>query len=94
MLFSPAVPLALSGRHATRLTEASRQAKPSLLHWEAESVEVELQPFNDRARNRDVETLCAKQPRGSHAYWMDDACCGGVQGARLPHLDAQERAVA
>jgi hypothetical protein len=40
---------------------------PGRIHWEAESVEVELKPFNDRALNRDLGKLCAKvaqeQPR-------------------------------
>lgn len=67
---------------------------PGRIHWGTESVEVELKPFNDRALNRDLETLCAKvvqeQPRlpdGRRLLFK-------VQGAGLPSLDAQERAVA
>jgi hypothetical protein len=67
---------------------------PGRIHWGTESVEVELKPFNDRTLNRDLRMLCAKvlqeQPRlpdGRRLLFK-------VQGASLPHLDAQERAVA
>jgi hypothetical protein len=67
---------------------------PGRIHWGTESVEVELKPFNDRTLNRDLRMLCAKvlqeQPRlpdGRRLLFK-------VQGVSLPHLDAQERAVA
>jgi hypothetical protein len=67
---------------------------PGRIDWGPESVKVELKPFNDRALNRDLVLLCTKivqeQPRlpdGRRLLFQ-------VQGASLPSLDAQERAVA
>lgn len=37
---------------------------PGRIRWGAETVEVELKPFNDRALNRDVEMLCTKVAQG------------------------------
>jgi hypothetical protein len=67
---------------------------PGRIDWGSESVKVELKPFNDCALNRDLVLLCTKvvqeQPRlpdGRRLVFQ-------VQGASLPSLDAQKRAVA
>jgi len=67
---------------------------PGRIHWRAESVEVELKPFNDRALNRDLETLCVKVAQGRPRLPDGRLLLFRVQGASLPCLDAQERAVA
>ncbi len=59
-----------------------------------ESVEVELKPFNDRALNRDLETLCAKVAQGQPRLPDGRRLLLGIQGTSLPRLDGQERAVA
>jgi hypothetical protein len=67
---------------------------PGRIFWGQDRVEVELKPFNDRALNRDLETLCAKvaqeQPRLPDGRRL--LFC--LQGARILHLDAPEKEVA
>ena len=67
---------------------------PGRIFWGQDRVEVELKRFNDRALNRDLETLCAKVaqerpylPDGRHLLFR-------VQGTAILPLDAQEKAVA
>jgi hypothetical protein len=67
---------------------------PGRIFWGRDRVEIELKPFNDRALNRDLETLCAKVakarpclPDGRHLLFR-------VQGTAILFLDAQEKAVA
>ena len=67
---------------------------PGRIHWGSESVEVELKPFNDRALNRDLGKLCAKVTQGQLYLPDGRRLLFRVQGASLPCLDAQERAVA
>ncbi len=67
---------------------------PGRVHWGPDRVEVELKPFNDRALNRDLETLCAKVTQGQPRLPDGRLLLFRVQGASLPSLDAQERAVA
>jgi hypothetical protein len=70
------------------------RGNPGRIHWGSEAAGVELKPFNDRALNRDLETLCAKVvkvqphlPDGRHLLFR-------LQGARILHLDALEKEVA
>ena len=67
---------------------------PGRILWGTEKVEVELNGFNDRALNRDLELLCAKvdqeQPRLPDGRRL--LFC--VQGTGILRLDAQEQAVA
>ena len=67
---------------------------PGRIHWETESVEVELKPFNDRALNRDLRMLCAKVAQAQPRLPDGRRLLFRVQGVSLPALDAQERAVA
>ena len=67
---------------------------PGRIHWERESVEVELKPFNDRALNRDLRMLCAKVAQAQPRLPDGRRLRLRVQGVSLPALDAQERAVA
>jgi hypothetical protein len=67
---------------------------PGRIHWGAESVEVELKPFNDRALNRDLTILCANVANAQPRLPDGRRLLFRVQGSGLPTLDAQERAVA
>jgi hypothetical protein len=67
---------------------------PGRIRWGAETVEVELKPFNDRALNRDVEMLCMKVVQGELRLPDGRLLLFRVQGASLPCLDTQEREVA
>ncbi len=67
---------------------------PGRIFWGRDRVEIELKQFNDRALNRDLETLCAKVakarpclPDGRHLLFR-------VQGTAILALDVQEKAVA
>jgi hypothetical protein len=67
---------------------------PGRIFWGRDRIEIELKRFNDRALNRDLETLCAKMakarpclPDGRHLLFR-------VQGTAILPLDAQEKAVA
>ena len=67
---------------------------PGRIHWRRDCVEVELKPFNDRALNRDLETLCVKVAQGWLCLPDGRRLLFRVQGASLPNLDAQNQAVA
>ena len=67
---------------------------PGRIHWGAETVAVELKPFNDRTLNRDLGMLCTKVAQGQLRLADGRRLLFRVQGASLPCLDAQERAVA
>ena len=58
-----------------------------------ERVEVELKGFNDRALNRDLETLCAKVAQEQPRLPDGRRLLFRMQGAGILHLDAQEQAV-
>jgi hypothetical protein len=59
-----------------------------------EKVEVELKGFNDRALNRDLETLCVKVAQEQPRLPDGRRLLFRVQGAEILRLDAQEQAVA
>jgi len=67
---------------------------PGRVHWGKTYVEVELKPFNDRALNRDLKTLCANVAKVQPHLPDGRRLLFRVQGVGLPTLDAQERAVA
>jgi hypothetical protein len=67
---------------------------PGRIHWGAETVEVELKPFNDRALTRDLGILCTKVAQGQLRLPDGRRLLFRVQGASLPCLVAQEQAVA
>jgi hypothetical protein len=67
---------------------------PGRISWGTERVEVELQRFNDRALNRDLEMLCAKVAQGQPCLPDGRRLLFRVQGAGILHLDAQEKEVA
>jgi hypothetical protein len=68
-------------------------SRPRRIFWGRDRVEVELKRCNDRALNRDLETLCVKVaqeqphlPDGWHLVFR-------VQRTVILPLDAQEKAV-
>jgi hypothetical protein len=67
---------------------------PGRIFWERDRVEVELKPFNDRALNRDLETLCAKVSQGQLCLPDERPLLFRMQGTGILHLDAQEKEVA
>jgi hypothetical protein len=67
---------------------------PGRIHWGSEYVEVDLKPFNDRALNRDLETLCAKVAQGHSCLPDGRRLIFRLQGTGILHLDAQQQAVA
>jgi hypothetical protein len=67
---------------------------PGRIFWGTEEVEVELKRFNDRALNRDLETLCANVTKVPPLLPDGRRLLFRGQGASLPSLDAQEQAVA
>jgi hypothetical protein len=67
---------------------------PGRIFWGRERVEVELKRFNDRALNRDLEELCANVAKAQPLLPDGRRLLFRVQGASLPCLDAQKRAVA
>ncbi|MFL5698086.1 MAG: hypothetical protein ACJ797_13430 [Ktedonobacteraceae bacterium] len=67
---------------------------PGRVQWGAEGVTVELKPFNDRALNRNLEMLCTNVAKAQPLLPDGRRLLFRVQGASLPSLDAQERAVA
>jgi hypothetical protein len=67
---------------------------PGRIYWGAEKVEVELKGLNDRALNRDLETLCAKVAQEQPRLPDGRRLLFRMQGAGILHLDAQELAVA
>jgi len=67
---------------------------PGRIFWERDLVEVELKGFNDRALNRDLETLCAKVAQGQPHLPDGRRLLFRLQGSRFLHLDASKRKVA
>ena len=67
---------------------------PGQISWGVERVEVELKGFNDRALNRNLETLCAKVAQEQPRLPDGRRLLFRMQGAGILHLDAQEQAVA
>jgi hypothetical protein len=67
---------------------------PGRIFWERERVEVELKPFNDRALNRDLETLCAKVSQEQPCLPDGRRLLFRVQGRAILFLDAREKEVA
>jgi hypothetical protein len=67
---------------------------PGCISWGTESVEVELKRFNDRALNRDLETLCAKVVQRQPHLPDGRRLIFRMQGSGVLHLDAQEKRVA
>ncbi len=67
---------------------------PGRIFWGRDRVEVELKPFNDRALNRDLETLCAKVAQEQLRLPDGRRLQFRVQGRGILHLDAQEKEVA
>jgi hypothetical protein len=67
---------------------------PGRIFWGRHQVEVELKRFNDRALNRDLETLCAKVAQGQPCLPDGRRLIFRLQGSGILHLDAQEKRVA
>src|ERR1700686_4441989 len=67
---------------------------PGRISWGQDQVDVELKGFNDRALNRDLERLCAKVAQERPRLPDGRPLLFRVQGTAIPHLDAQENAVA
>jgi len=67
---------------------------PGHIFWGTERVEVELKRFNDRALNRDLETLCAKVAQAQLRFPDGRRLLFRLQGTCILHLDAQEKKVA
>jgi len=67
---------------------------PGRIFWGRNLVEVELKGFNDRALNRDLETLCAKVAQGQLLLPDGRRLLFRLQGSGILHLDAPERKVA
>jgi hypothetical protein len=67
---------------------------PGRIRWGTETVEVDLKPFNDRALNRDLATLCAKVAQGQPHLPDGRRLMFRVQGTCIPLLSAQEKEVA
>jgi hypothetical protein len=67
---------------------------PGRISWGQDRVDVELKGFNDRALNRDLERLCAKVAQERPRLPDGRPLLFRVQGTAIPHLDAQENAVA
>ncbi len=67
---------------------------PGRIFWGRDQVEVELKPFNDRALNRDLETLCAKVTQEQPRLPDGRRLLFRLQDARILHLDAQEKEAA
>ena len=67
---------------------------PGRITWGREQVVVELRQFNDRALNRDLETLCAKVAEVRPCLPDGRSLVFVVQGMALLPLDAREPSVA
>jgi hypothetical protein len=67
---------------------------PGRIFWGRDHVEVELKQFNDRALNRDLETLCAKVAQRQPSLPDGRRLIFRLQGSGILHLDAQEKRVA
>lgn len=67
---------------------------PGRIAWRRDQVEVELQRFNDRTLNRDLETLCAKVAERRPCLPDGRSLVFRVQGMALLPLDARELSVA
>jgi len=67
---------------------------PGRICWGAENVEVELKRFNDRALNRDLETLCARVAQGQLCLPDGRRLIFRMQGTAILHLDARQKEVA
>jgi hypothetical protein len=67
---------------------------PGRISWGTERVEVEIKRFNDRALNRDLETLCAKVTQGQPHLPDGRPLIFHLQGTGILHLDAQEKVMA
>jgi hypothetical protein len=67
---------------------------PGRIFWGRDRVEVELKRFNDRTLNRDLEMLCAKVAQEQPCLPDGRRLLFRLQGARILHLDAQEKEVA
>jgi hypothetical protein len=67
---------------------------PGRIFWGQDRVEVELKRFNDRALNRDLETLCAKVAQRQLCLPDGRRLLFRVQGASSLLLDAREKEVA
>jgi hypothetical protein len=67
---------------------------PGRISWGRDLVEVELKGFNDRALNRDLETLCAKVAQEQPHLPDGRRLLFRLQGSGILHLDAPERKVA
>jgi hypothetical protein len=67
---------------------------PGRITWGTDKVEVELHRFNDRALNRDLETLCVKVTEAQPRLPDGRSLLFRVQGMAILPLDAQEQSVA
>jgi hypothetical protein len=67
---------------------------PGQIFWGQDRVEVELKPFNDRALNRHLETLCAKVAQEQPRLPDGRRLLFHVQGTSILLLDAREKEVA
>lgn len=80
--------------HASWLRLGTFFQLPGRVRWEAESVEVELKPFNDRALNRDLMILCTKIAQDQPHLPDGRRLIFRLQGICILHLDAQEKEAA
>ena len=67
---------------------------PGRIFWRQDRVEVELKRFNDRALNRDLETLCAKVAEIQPSLPDGRRLIFRLQDSEILSLDAQEKRVA
>jgi hypothetical protein len=67
---------------------------PGQIFWGTDTVEVELKPFNDRALNRDLKTLCVKVTQVQPCLPDGRRLLFRLQGASILSLDAQAKEVA
>jgi hypothetical protein len=67
---------------------------PGRICWGTDRVEVDLQRFNDRTLNSDLEMLCAKVAEARPGLPDGRALVFRVQGTAIPSLDGQEQSVA
>jgi hypothetical protein len=67
---------------------------PGRISWGRDQVQVDLQRFNDRALNRDLETLCAKVAQERPCLPDGRLLVFRMPGMALLPLDAQEQSVA
>jgi hypothetical protein len=67
---------------------------PGRIFWGTDTVEVELKPINDSALNRDLMLLCTRVAQDQPRFPDGRRLIFRLQGARILHLDAQEKEVA